>query len=178
MEEIRNLTVPAEQRYGPLAAGFRYDLRSGYTSLVGPNNAGKSALLQWIFRALIDDSEFGGERICLILPDRSYVDPTTETGGRTLAQWNMELLQQLGGTPLQHTTGQGPIRSELAKLLLHGSLIPQMRKLRQDGAVAPRATASDSLARLVGAYASVVGRRGVPGRATYGGRRPCTSLRR
>ncbi len=34
--------------------------------------------------------------------------------------------------------------------------------------------ASDSLARLVGAYASVVGCRGWPGRATYGGRRPWT----
>jgi hypothetical protein len=50
-------------------------------------------------------------------------------------------------------------------------------RLRQDGAVAPPAAASDSLTRLVGAYASVVGCR-VPGRATYGGRRPCTSLRR
>jgi hypothetical protein len=51
-------------------------------------------------------------------------------------------------------------------------------RVRQDGAVAPRAAASDSLTRLVGAYASVVGCRGWPGRATYGGRRPCTSLRR
>jgi hypothetical protein len=52
------------------------------------------------------------------------------------------------------------------------------RVARQDGAVAPRAGASDSLARLVGAYAFVVGCRGWPGRATYGGRRPWSSLRR
>ena len=42
----------------------------------------------------------------------------------------------------------------------------------------PRVAASDSLASVVGAYASVVGCRGGPGRATYGGRRPCSSLRR
>jgi hypothetical protein len=44
--------------------------------------------------------------------------------------------------------------------------------LSQDGAVACWAAASGSLRRLVGAYAFVVGCRGVPGRATYGGRRP------
>src|SRR5262249_18637663 len=36
-------------------------------------------------------------------------------------------------------------------------------------AAAPRAAASDSLTRVVGAYASVVGCRGWPSRATYGG---------
>src|SRR6266487_5314584 len=52
------------------------------------------------------------------------------------------------------------------------------RRSRQDGAVAPRAAASDCRRRVVGAYASVVGCRSVSGRATYGGRRPCTTLRR
>src|SRR5262249_17114615 len=51
-------------------------------------------------------------------------------------------------------------------------------RARQDGAVAPWAAASGLLRRVVGAYAFVVGCRGWPGRATYGGRRPCTSLRR
>ena len=49
---------------------------------------------------------------------------------------------------------------------------------RQDGAVALWGAASDRWRRVVGAYASVVGCRGWPGRATYGGRRPCTTLRR
>src|SRR6266508_4355548 len=44
--------------------------------------------------------------------------------------------------------------------------------LRQDGAVAPRAAASESLRKVVGACAFVVGCRGWPGSATYGGRRP------
>jgi hypothetical protein len=61
--------------------------------------------------------------------------------------------------------------------LVAGSLTARLRA-RQDGAVARRAAASDCWQRVVGAYASVVGCRGWPGRATYGGRRPCTTLRR
>ena len=45
-------------------------------------------------------------------------------------------------------------------------------RTRQDGAVALQGAASGRWRRVVGAYASVVGCRGWPGRATYGGRRP------
>jgi hypothetical protein len=50
--------------------------------------------------------------------------------------------------------------------------------VRQDGAVARWGAVSGCWRRVVGACAYVVGCRGWPGRATYGGRRPCTTLRR
>src|SRR6266540_4908015 len=54
----------------------------------------------------------------------------------------------------------------------------ELSATRQDGAVAASAAVSGCWRRVVGAYAFVVGCRGWPGRATYGGRRPCTTLRR
>ena len=48
MDVFRTVTAP--ERYGPLQADFQYDLRAGLTVLIGPNNAGKSALLQLLFR--------------------------------------------------------------------------------------------------------------------------------
>jgi hypothetical protein len=125
-----NIQVGQGTPYGPVQGDFRYDLRSGYTALVGPNNAGKSALLQLVFRSLHDDtSQFGPARICLIPPDRQYIDTSTETGGRTLATWNSEMLAQMREQPLPFAGAIGPSRSELMKLLLHSNLIEQVQKM-------------------------------------------------
>lgn len=125
-EFLRKVESPGE--YGPLRAGFHFDASRGYTALVGPNNSGKSALLQLIYRTLIDDGEFGASRVVLILPDRDYVEATTETGGQTLTNWNNQLAQQLHGQPLSYASvpPSGPVRPQLPRLLLHGDLIAQV----------------------------------------------------
>jgi hypothetical protein len=130
LDVIRNFQLGQGQPYGPLAENFRYDLRAGYTALVGPNNAGKSSLLQLIFRSLYVDPEFGSASLCFIPADRDYVDPTTQTGGRALNNWNDEMYSQLIAAPIQMASGPiGPNRSELTRLLLHGDFLPQMDKL-------------------------------------------------
>jgi len=53
-------------RYGPIRENFHFDLVEGYTALVSANNAGKSALLQLIFRSLFGEGTFGAEKIALI----------------------------------------------------------------------------------------------------------------
>jgi energy-coupling factor transporter ATP-binding protein EcfA2 len=119
--------VGAPEQYGPLQANFSYDVRSGYTALVGANNAGKSALLQLIFRSLMGDEEAAGPGgIALILPDRDYVQPTTETGGFNLWTWNSQLLSQVGGQPLTYGAApSGPGRADLTRVLMDGDFISQ-----------------------------------------------------
>lgn len=128
---LRTITTGSTP-YGPLQAEFHYDARYGYTALVGPNNAGKSSLLQLIFRTLHGDGEFGAERIALILTDRDYVDATIQPGSRTLSQWNSELVQNFRSHPLGHAGGHvGPARSELPRLLMHGNLLGQIRSINK-----------------------------------------------
>lgn len=124
MEEIR--TIQVAPAYGPLQNAFRYDLRAGYTALVGPNNAGKSSLLQLVFRTLYDDDEFGPARIAFIPADRPYVDVSIETGGRTLAVWNNDMIGYVRGTPVPSASEAGATRSQLLKLLLHSDLVAQV----------------------------------------------------
>jgi AAA domain, putative AbiEii toxin, Type IV TA system len=125
------------EQYGSLPANFTYDLREGYTALLGPNNAGKSTLLQFLFRSLFaDPSEVGPTRLALILPDHEYVDATTQTGDRTLELWNRDLNAQIQNRPLPHGgTAAGPQRSELARLLWHGDFLDQLEN--QKGLLAP-----------------------------------------
>jgi hypothetical protein len=131
MEVVHNAV--ASDQYGPLQANFTYDVRNGYTAIAGPNNAGKSAILQLIFRSLVGDQAVGGPgRIALILPDREYVDPTTQTGTRLLSAWNQDLVNTLAGEPLPYgTSAPGPMRSELVRLLLHGDLIVQVGAINE-----------------------------------------------
>lgn len=129
MDPLRDIQLGQDQPYGPLQGDFRYTVRTEYTALVGPNNAGKSSLLQLIFRFLINDAEFGDSRICLVPADRAYVDATTQTGGRTLSAWNNELHGYLSMSPLSMAGATGPTRAELTRLLLHGDFLPQMAKL-------------------------------------------------
>jgi len=129
MDPLRDIQLGGGEQYGPLPGNFRYTVREGYTALVGPNNAGKSSLLQLIFRSLFHDAEFSGASTCYIPSDREYIDSTTETGGRTLATWNGELLAALRDAPLPMTGGTGPPRGELTRLLLHGNFLPQMNRL-------------------------------------------------
>lgn len=63
-------TIATPAAFGPLQASFNFGLEDGYSALVGANNAGKSAILQLMFRSLIGDPGFGSEHVCLILADR------------------------------------------------------------------------------------------------------------
>jgi hypothetical protein len=129
MEKRLDISTPGGA-YGPLAADFTYDLRLGYTALVGPNNTGKSSILQLIFRALFNNSNFGAERTALILADREYAESSTQTGARTLSQWNTDLAGHVGAVPMPYaSSAAGPPRPELTRLLLHRDFMGQMTKL-------------------------------------------------
>jgi predicted ATPase len=133
MQEARNITVPSGSSFGPLASEFRYDLRRGYTALVGPNNVGKSTILQLIFRSLVADPEFGPDHICLIRPDRQVTQTTAQPGADTLNQWNAAMLNELTNRSLVYgpNTSQGPPMATLPRVILHRTLMPQMRKLEE-----------------------------------------------
>jgi len=113
-------TIVTPGAFGPLQSNFNFELEDGYSALVGANNAGKSAILQFIFRSLMGDAAFGPDRVCLILADRPHLATTTETGGRQLAAYNNDLLGQLTGSGLlPYSTYSQPQREELARLLLN-----------------------------------------------------------
>src|ERR1700724_3482491 len=120
-------------RYGPLQVNFSLTLpRTGYQVLVGPNNFGKSSILQfiftWAFR--VADAGMGGDRVALLLPDREFVNPTTQTGSRTLAAWNNDLIGQIANAPLLYDQPKGAPRNELLSLLLnHKDFLAQANRL-------------------------------------------------
>jgi hypothetical protein len=110
--------VDAPDQYGPVPPGFHLDLTSSYTTLIGPNNAGKSALLQQTFRHAFD--EFGSDNVCYIGSDRNWIQPNTQPGGRTLVNYNDALYERLRSGPLQFQEGAfGQLGGELFRLLLH-----------------------------------------------------------
>lgn len=120
-------TITPGSQYGPLQGALHFDLMDGYSVLVGPNNAGKSALLQLIFRSLINNVGYGAPRTAILLPDRDHVEPTTQTGARTLSVWNEGLMEFIRTAPLQYGgSAAGPPRSELPRLLMHGDFISQV----------------------------------------------------
>ena len=50
---MSDLILHTDQPYGPLQGNFHMVIPDGYSVLIGPNNAGKSAILQLIFRTYI-----------------------------------------------------------------------------------------------------------------------------
>jgi ABC-type multidrug transport system ATPase subunit len=120
-------------RYGPLQPNFSLTLpRTGYHVLVGPNNFGKSSILQFIFTwaARVAGSEIGGDRVALLLPDREFVNPTTQTGGRTLGAWNNDLMGQIASAPLLYDQTRGAPRNELLSVLVnHKDFLAQANRL-------------------------------------------------
>jgi ABC-type phosphonate transport system ATPase subunit len=111
-------TVQTSGQYGPIHADFHFDLLSGYTALFGANNAGKSALLQLIFRSVMGIEGFGPDGVCFVLPDRQPLSSSNETAGRTLTGYNNDLLAQLNSGPLPYQVPQGG-RNDLGTLLVH-----------------------------------------------------------
>src|SRR5947209_4266953 len=130
MAELRDVVV--QEQFGPLQGGFQYRLRSGYTALTGRNNVGKSAILQRVFQFLCGDDEFGKDAVCLILPDRSYLDPSTapDQSDANFGTYNDGLLSITGRGLFSYSTQSGPSRASLTRFLLdHDSLVPHVQRV-------------------------------------------------
>src|SRR6266566_1291107 len=88
-------TITADGPLGPLGPLFAIEVSEGFSCLVGRNNAGKSAILQLVFRGLLDDPEFGLERVVLVPADRATLPTSLEVGGRSLADYNNNYVSSL-----------------------------------------------------------------------------------
>jgi ABC-type cobalamin transport system ATPase subunit len=122
---------PITDRYGAMKPGTSWTVPAKYASLVGANNSGKSTLLQYAFVAAMNDVNVGSRRVCYIPADRFAVFPTTQVGGRTLENWNDDMVANVRSGPMAY--GQsfaGPQRSELYALLLQSDdYLAQLQRL-------------------------------------------------
>ena len=122
-----------ESNQGPLPKDFHINLEGNYIALVGANNAAKSSILQAIFKKFWNQQNAKNKcETCLILPERIFVHPTTETGGNTLEWYNGQLQGTIGTNSANRSYAglQGPSSSDLPKFLLnHWSFMRQLDKL-------------------------------------------------
>lgn len=127
------MLITATQQFGPIQENFSIDFPQGYSVLVGENDTGKSAILQLTFKKVLNEMpEYGNSAVCIISPDRIFVDGSTETRGRTLEQHNSEFFTSIGGNLiLPYENIVSPPKSELPKLLLtHDDFITQIDYLK------------------------------------------------
>ncbi len=122
------------QDQGPLKNGFHINLVGDYITLVGANNAAKSSILQAIFKKFCNQHNSKNKvETCLILPERIFVHPSTETGGNTLENYNSQLASTIGNGNTDnksYASFQGPASSDLPRFLLnHWSFVKQVNKL-------------------------------------------------
>lgn len=125
------ITFTTQSQQGPIITGFTIDLNGDYIALVGENNSGKSSILQCIFKKCSSGDPYNLENVCILLPERIYVDDNTQVGGRTLVNYNSELANTISGNNRGYNTpANGPVSSELPKLLLnHTDLYEQLGRL-------------------------------------------------
>ena len=107
--------------YGPIQQEFALDINDGYTVFTGPNDAGKSALLQLVMVRAFHDQSMGPDGVAFIPAHRGYVAPSTETRGARLATYNAELIASINNQPLQYGNVQRPDIADLPILLLNHS---------------------------------------------------------
>jgi len=125
------ITFTTQSQQGPITAGFTIDLSGDYIALVGENNSGKSSILQCVFKKCASGDPYSLENVCLLLPDRIYVDVNTQVGIRKLVDYNVDFVNSMG----DHNRGyqapnNNPLSSELPKLLLnHTDLQEQLNRL-------------------------------------------------
>lgn len=120
-----------QSQQGPITSGFTIDLIGDYIVLVGENNAGKSSVLQCIFKKCVSGEPYNLDNVCLLLPDRIYVDVNTQVGGRTLLNYNSELAGTISSNNRGYSVPNNtPMSHELPKLLLnHTDLYEQLGRL-------------------------------------------------
>lgn len=89
--------------YGSIKAGFKFSVPDGYTVLVGKNDTGKSTTLQLIFKTLVKDiQEVGAGKVCILLPERIFVEASLETRGDTIERYNNDLSNAMASQPLAY----------------------------------------------------------------------------
>ncbi len=124
------ISFTTENQQGAIPAGFQINLNGDYIVLTGENNAGKSSLLQLLFKRCTGRSyPVPLNQVCLILPDRMYVEVSTNTG-RTFENYNRELANSIDVNNRSYQAPNTPASNELPKLLLHHtSFLKQTAKL-------------------------------------------------
>lgn len=124
------MNITTNTRFGPLQEGFALDLpETGLVVLTGPNNAGKSAVLQLTFKTLMQAPGFGANSLAILFPERNYVQSSAETGGRQLEAYNNDVFGRIQGTVLTYEAAQLNT-SELPRLLLnHSDYLKQVARL-------------------------------------------------
>ena len=129
-----SISFTTESQQGPLPTGFEINLEGDYIVLVGANNAAKTSILQALFRKFWNQVNAKNKHeICIILPERIFVDTTTQSGTKTLEIYNNELTGSIGSggnNRSYHAPNYGPMSSELPKLLLnHWNFYEQLGRL-------------------------------------------------
>jgi predicted ATP-dependent endonuclease of OLD family len=127
---MSEISFTTDNKQGAIPAGFPIYLDGNYIVLTGENNAGKSSLLQLLFKRCTSNTPVPFNQVCLILPDRMYVDVNTNTG-RRLEDYNIDLANSISGNNRSyHAPNIPPMSSDLPKLLLHHtSFLKQANKL-------------------------------------------------
>src|SRR5260370_21431078 len=103
------ISFTTDNQQGAIPAGFQVQLNGDYIALTGENNAGKSSLLQLLFKRSTGHSiRIPLDHVCLILPDSMYVDLDTKSN-RTLEAYNVDLANILSGTTRSYQQPTNPL---------------------------------------------------------------------
>lgn len=126
--QIRNLLF--RERYGSIPPKFGFELEDGYSVFIGKNDAGKTTILQWIFRNLHDISELPRDSYALVLSSRFFVAPTTRTE-TSLNSFNETLYGQISNGPLSNDSVRIGIGDLYSVLLQTDSFVHQITKINE-----------------------------------------------
>jgi len=111
------ITIGTADNYGSIPQGFNFEIPEGYTTFVGKNDTGKSTILQLIFKTMVRDiSEIGPGRVCILLPERIFIDASLETRGETIDNYNQNLANAMASNPLAYHN-LGHASEQIFKLL-------------------------------------------------------------
>jgi predicted ATP-dependent endonuclease of OLD family len=121
-------------QYGALSHGFNFTLPDvGYVAITGPNNSGKSSILQYIFKDLFvrNVAPFDQSSNVIIFTERIHVLPDTQPSTESLAYYNNAVYQQINTAILNHDDSK-LASNRLPRLLLnHSSLLDQVSELNK-----------------------------------------------
>jgi|SRR5882672_7391095 len=116
------------QDYGPLKASLFIDLDPGYSVLIGENNSGKSALLQYLFIQTQVDAP--NDQAALLQSNRSIL-PDQLVPGIDLKQWNAGFLGNYQRQPRTFGGATGPQPEQLHNALMLGDLRSQLNEFTE-----------------------------------------------